>query len=394
MTILLIFSIILILAVFVSEFADRSVLSTAVMFLFGGFVAGEGGLNYLVLDPSDEIVQRLAGLALFSVLLTDGMKVSLGDLRRGWNLPGRALCLGLPLTMIGIGALCHYIGGISWMESMLIGAILSPTDPVFAAAIVGREEIPSRLRHLLNVESGLNDGAALPLVLVFLALCSGSDPELPMLAQEIGLGIGLGIVIPLVASKIEQSRIFKVSKGYEPLFSVAVGLLVLSLGMITHANLYLAAFSAGVTLATIRPDLRDEFHHFGELVTELLKLAALLVFGALMSPKFLAATPWIDCLLAVLILLLVRPLALAVAFIGTSLDLRERVTASWFGPKGFASAIYGLLLYQHGLTNADALFHLVGVVVALSIVAHSSTDVLIARWFREADKMGPDKAKA
>ncbi|MEO8353077.1 MAG: cation:proton antiporter [Chthoniobacteraceae bacterium] len=394
MTILLIFSIILILAVFVSEYADRSVLSTAVMFLLGGFVAGEGGLNYLVLDPSDEIVQRLAELALFSVLLTDGMKVSLGDLRRGWNLPGRALGLGLPLTMFGIAALCHYIGGISWVESMLVGAILSPTDPVFAAAIVGREEIPGRLRHLLNVESGLNDGAALPLVLVFLALCSGSDPELPKLAQEIGLGIGLGIAVPWVASKVEQSSIFKVSKGYEPLFSVAVGLLVLSLGMITHANLYLAAFSAGVTMATIRPDLRDEFHRFGELITELLKLAALLVFGALMSPKFLAATPWIDYLLAVLILVLARPVALAVAFLGTSLDLRERVTASWFGPKGFASAIYGLLLYPHGLKNADALFHLVAVVVALSIVAHSSTDVLIARWFRESEKGGPDEVKA
>ena len=107
----------------------------------------------------------IAELALFSVLYTDGMRAPVRDLVSAWRLPGRALLLGLPLTLLGTALLARYVVGLSWAESILIGAALSPTDPVFAAAIVGREGIPSRLRFLLNVESGLNDGLALAIAL-------------------------------------------------------------------------------------------------------------------------------------------------------------------------------------------------------------------------------------
>ena len=93
-----------------------------------------------------------------------------------WRLPGRALLLGLPLTLALTAVFAHYIAGLPWLESFLLGAILAPTDPVFAAAIVGREEVPGRLRHLLNVESGVNDGLALPIVLVLLAATGGGIP--------------------------------------------------------------------------------------------------------------------------------------------------------------------------------------------------------------------------
>jgi NhaP-type Na+/H+ or K+/H+ antiporter len=385
MTSLLIFAIALFIAVLVSELANRSILSTAVLFLAAGFVSGNGILNLIVLEPEDPLVQRLAEFALFSVLLTDGMRVPLGNLRAGWRLPGRALLIGMPLTLIGTAVICHYIIGLAWIESLLIGAVLSPTDPVFAAAIVGREEIPGRLRHMLNVESGLNDGLALPLVLIFLALASHESPDALALATELGSGIGIGIVLPWVACKIEQSRLFGISKPYEPLFAVAIGLLVLSVAMMTHANLYLAGFSAGVTVATVRPELRDEFHQFGELITELLKLAALLIFGAVMSFEFIRGIPPIDFVAAIVILVAVRPLALEVALFRSGLNRREKLTAGWFGPKGFASAIYGLLVFHHNIPNAEAIFHAVAVVVVLSIVAHSSTDVPLARWFRRQE---------
>jgi len=236
---------------------------------------------------------------------------------------------------------------------------------------------------MLNVESGLNDGLALPLVLVFLSLVSHSSPDFAALGSELALGVVVGISLPWAACKIERSRLFGISKPYEPLFAVAIGLLVLSVAMMTHANLYLAAFSAGVTTATIRPDLRNEFHSFGELVTELLKLAALLVFGAVISYEFLRGIPAVDYLAAVAILLAVRPLAIEVALFKSGLGWRERITAGWFGPKGFASAIYGLLVFQYEIANAEAIFHAVAVVVVFSIIAHSSTDVPLARWFRE-----------
>lgn len=98
------------------------------------------------------------------------MHVGIRDLLRAWHLPGRALLVEMPLTFGGIAVCAYLLTDFSWTEAFLIGAVLSPTDPVFAAAIVGREEIPNRLRRLLNVESGLNDGLALPVVLIMLAI--------------------------------------------------------------------------------------------------------------------------------------------------------------------------------------------------------------------------------
>ncbi len=163
---------------------------------------------------------------------------------------------------------------------------------------------------------------------------TGRSLELPGMAGELAAGIALGAAVPWLACKIEQSRLFSVAKSNEPLFAVAVGLLILAIASLTHANLYLAAFSAGITLATVRSDLRDEFRQFGELVTELLKLAALLVFGALISPRFLAEVHWSSYLTAVLLLLFVRPAAIELSLLGSGLTWQERLTAGWFGPKG------------------------------------------------------------
>ena len=176
-TLLLCFAVLLLFGVLISERAQRTVLSTAVLFLVGGFLLGPGVFDVIAVSSGDPVVSGLAELALFSVLFTDGMRVGFKDLRRAWRLPGRALLFGLPLTLALTAVFAHYIVGLPWLESFLLGAILAPTDPVFAAAIVGREEVPGRLRHLLNVESGVNDGLALPFVLVLLALPAGRRPR-------------------------------------------------------------------------------------------------------------------------------------------------------------------------------------------------------------------------
>lgn len=389
MTALLIFAIVLVLALLVSDFADRSVLSTAVLFLAAGFFVGPGMLNLLPLTTNDPIVRHLAELALFSVLFTDGMRAGIRDLVNAWQLPGRALLLGMPLTLIATALLAYFFVHVSWIEALLLGAILSPTDPVFAAAIIGRKEIPGRLKHLLNVESGVNDGLALPLVLVCLSVIGHYEAGYAGLATELLLGIAIGVVVPWLACWFRRSRFLGVSKSYEPLFAVAIGLLVLAIASISHANIFLAAFSAGVTVASVRPALREEFHRFGELVTELLKLATLLVFGALISPQFFREMHAPDYLFAILALLLARPISMLIALWKSELDWRERLTAGWFGPKGFASVVYGLLLFQRAVPHAERLFQLIALVIAGSIVAHSSTDVVMARWFVD-DQPAPE----
>ena len=384
MTLLLAFSVLLLIGVLLSGIAHRTILSTAVLFLVGGFVLGAGVLGVLDFAPDDPLVSGLASLALFAVLFTDGQKVGWQDLRRAWRLPGRALLLGMPLTMIVTAVLAYWLVGLSWPEAFLIGAILAPTDPVFAAALVGNDRVPYRLRHLLNVESGLNDGLALPFVVIFLALASSGEVEFPVLVLELVSGLVLGVAVPWVAIRLERSRFFDAVHVYKPLNGVAIGLLVFAIASVTHANLYLAAFAAGITIATMGPMQKASFEPIGELVSELLKLAALLVFGALISPQFLSEIPFSGWMFVVAAVLVARPIAIAVSLWRSGLTRREQAAAAWFGPKGFASVVYGLLVLEAGIGSSDVIFHLVAATIALSIILHSSTDVIVANSFAKA----------
>ena len=383
MTLILVFAIALLVAVLLSGMAERTVLSTAVLFLLVGFVGGWTGV--LDLTPGNPLVNRLAELALFSVLFTDGMRVGLRDLASAWRLPGRALALGMPLTFLFTALFAHYVAGLPWAAAFLVGAVLSPTDPVFASAIVGREEVPQRLRRLLNVESGVNDGLALPVVVVLLAVAGASEPGFFLIFSELVLGIVIGVAVPWVMLRLEQTRLLHLSADYEPLYAFAVGIFVYALASVVHANLFLAAFSSGVTMVTVSPRFRDAFHEFGELITELLKLAAILVFGALISPAFLGEIGPGGYVFALLVLFAVRPAAIAISFLGSRLGLREWFAMAWFGPKGFASVVYGLLVLESGVALADEMFHLIAIAVAASILLHSSTDVVVARQFKDAD---------
>jgi NhaP-type Na+/H+ or K+/H+ antiporter len=382
------FAAVLLLAVLLSCLANRTILSTAVLFLVAGMALGPYGLGLFDVSASSPIVGTLAELALFAVLFTDGMRVGWADLRRAWRLPGRALGWGLPLTLLITAGFAKLLAGLGWPQALLVGAILAPTDPVFAAALVGNDKVPARLRQLLNVESGVNDGLALPFVVLFLAVAAGSRHlHLGELGLELVGGLAIGVGVPWAAIRLERTRWFAASAAYEPLNAVAIGLLVLALGKVTHGNLFLAAFAAGITVATFGPQQRAAFEHFGELLAELLKLAALLVFGALISVRLLAGAGWRGWLFAGLALLLARPLALWLSFLYSGLSGREQLAAMWFGPKGFASVVYGLLVLRSGIPAAGTVFDLVALTIVASILAHSSTDIVVARSFERPEAM-------
>jgi sodium/hydrogen antiporter len=375
-TTLLVYAVTLVVAVLISDRAHRTVLSTAVLFLVAGAAMGLAGGA-----ASNRIIHSLADLALVAVLFTDGLRIPLRDLRAAWHLPGRALLLGFPLTLAGTALAARFLVGVSWPAALLLGAALAPTDPVFASAIIGREEVPGRLRHLLNVESGLNDGLALPFVVAFIAWTREREIDAGSIAWQLALGVALGIAVPWLAVRLERSRFFAASEQYRPIGVFSVGLLVYALALGTHANEFLASFAAGIVLATVAPRAHEVFGAIGESATELLKLAALLVFGSLLSPSFLAELPLGGWVFAVVALFAVRPLAIAIALMGADLSGREKIVAAWFGPKGFASVVYGLLVSSTRLPHGDLVFHLIAITTALSILLHSSTDVPVAKWF-------------
>ncbi len=376
MALLLVYAVTLLAAVLISDRAQRTVLSTAVLFLVVG--AAYGSLHGAV---SSDAVRVLAEIALVAVLFTDSMRTSLPDLRRAWRLPGRALLLGFPLTLGGTALAARALVGLGWPQALLVGAALAPTDPVLASAIVGREEIPGRLRDLLSVESGLNDGLALPFLVAFIAW-AGHEPVAALaVGGELAIGVAIGLAIPWAAVRLERTAVFGASEQYRRIGIVAVALVTYAVAAIAHGNTFLAAFAAGATLATIAPRARDVFAQIGDSATEMLKLAALLVFGSMLSLHALGALGWRAWAFAVVALVAVRPLAISIALIGSGMSFAEKLVAAWFGPKGFGSVVYGLLILSSGVTRGESLFHLIAITTALSIVLHSSSDVPVAHWF-------------
>ncbi len=380
MTYAVVFGVFLVVAVLLSERARTTVLSSSVMFLVAGIIIGSSWLPWHESAPTHEVLAPVAKLALFVVLFVDGAQLDGRDIARAWRLPGRALLLGLPLTVGLIAIAAHFLLGVGWLVALLVGAVLSPTDPVMVRTILAHEAVPERLRRLLSVESGLNDGLALPPIIVLLAMLgvASAHPLFALLEAVGGLAIGVGIAM---LSRLEGVRGLASSETYRPLMGIAIGTLIFGVCELTHANELLAAFAAGVTLATVRGDLARTFVQTGEPMSEAIKLAVLLLFGASLTFDFELS----HIVLAGLTVIAARPIALLLAFIGGGLTRKEWLVAAWFGPKGFASLLYAALVVSAGVPDAEALYHVVGFVVAVSIVAHSSTDALVARTFTSAE---------
>ncbi len=187
----------------------------------------------------------------------------------------------MPLAIAAFALLGWWLVGLSLLSALLLAAILAPTDPTLAAALIGRKQVPARLWDLLNVESGLNDGLALPIVLVLLGLIGSVETTALHLVLEIDGGLLIGAVFPPVFEFLERRGPWRSSELNGPLQPIALALLVFSLCGLVGANVFVAAFAAGVSFRTVDPKLEEEFHPLGD---PLAKLGALFVFGALVSP--------------------------------------------------------------------------------------------------------------
>lgn len=389
MDLLTTFGVVLVLASLLTGLAARTPLSTALVVLVLGAALGPGALGLVDVQAQDPLVSLLAQVALVTVLFTDGQHLPLQHVRSTARLAGRALALGMPLTVLGITGLVVLLTDLGWLQALLVGAVLSPTDPVFAAAIVQREEVPERLRRLLNFESGVNDGLVLPVVLILLAQSGTPSGQtgLAVLAAELAGGVALGLLVPLLVKGLTRLPGLD-ARGAPALLALATGLVLYGGAELTKANPYLAAFVGGVTFATLLPEAEREFSRLGEQLSEAAKLLALLVFGGLLTPTLLGSVPVGGWVLAVLVLVLVRPAALLASLAWSALSRDERLVAAWFGPKGFASVVYGLLVLEGGAPEAPEEFAIIAASVALSILVHSSTDVPVARWLAGREKRG------
>lgn len=384
-TTVLVLGLLLVAGALVSGVAGRSFVSLTGLFVIAGFAVGHGGVDVLDLSARGGFVTDLATVALIVILFRDGLEVEGEMLQNQWRLPLRKLVVAMPLTAVIIAAVGHWLAGLSWTEGLLLGALLSPTDPVLSSGVVTNPRVPRLVRHSLNLESGLNDGLALPAVLVFAAaLGAGHVVWWQFALENIGFGFAVGIAIGLIAARLVPGRA-GFAAGIPPhqraLFGLGAACAAYGVaGVLPHGNGLIAVFVTAITLGIRRPELRVYFERQGAVLVELVKLGIFVVFGSLLTLHGLVSPGWGAVAVVVTTLLVARPVAVFTALAGTATDTATRAFMSWFGPKGVATMTFSLLVLGDGLARSETLFDLTALTVFCSILVHGVTDHAGAEW--------------
>jgi NhaP-type Na+/H+ or K+/H+ antiporter len=362
-----------------------------------GFILGEGVTGVVRLDPRSGFVSELATVALIVILFRDGLEVDRELLQSHWSLPFRKLVLAMPLTAVIVATGTKLLTGLSWTESFLVGALLSPTDPVLSSSVVTNPRVPAVVRHSLNLESGLNDGLALPAVLAFsaaLAAGAGHFVWWRFVIQNIAFGFAEGVVMGLIAAWLAP-RDARLEDGIpahqRSLFALGSAFATYGVAVLTpHGNGLIAVYVGAIVLGIRRPDVRHYFERQAADIVELVKLGVFVVFGALLTFHGLFGSGWAAIGVVVLTLCVARPVAVFAALVRTPTDTATRAFMSWFGPKGVATMTFSLLVLSQRIGAGTTIFNLAALTVFCSILAHGLTDTAGAEWLARRAEASED----
>lgn len=357
---------------------SASVLSVAL----GVLLAAVGAID---VEPRSQAIVELVELALILTLFSDGMFVERELLARHWSPVARALVIAMPITMVLLGLVAKGLfPDFSWAEALLLAAVLSPTDPVVTSAVVTSKLVPAPVRHTLNLESGLNDGLALPFVLFFLVLATpGGDPgaEAAKLLGEALFGAAVGVGLGALGGRLHRYLPGGgMTARYEGIYAVGIALFAFGFADVTIGNGLIAAFVCGIAMGASERGVPQGFVEFAENASAILQVLTFFVFGALIvATGFHHSLPPLVAFV-LFALLLARPLAVLLSFVSTGIPRPQKLFMAWFGPKGVASMLFALFVLKSGVGDANLIFDVAAITIIASIVAHGLTDTVGAQW--------------
>lgn len=376
-----------------SRLSAQSVISAPMVFVAVGI--GASFLNFELLEagPKAGYVKVLAELTLILVLFIDASTINLKRLIAERSLPTRLLGIGLPLTMVAGAMLAIPIFPDQPVWALVLMAfILSPTDAALGQAVVTGQQVPQRIRQTINVESGLNDGIALPPILVCLAVLSGEAGEgldttywLGFVARQFVFGPLIGGLVGWGIGRLVEIASDKgwMNSTYQMLSSMAIAILAYSLAEWLHGNGFIAAYFAGLMLGTRSDVIRERLREFGEAQSQIMVLFIFLLFGMILIPLSFPYWDWRALVYAILSLTVIRMIPVALSLIGSGLDQKTVWFIGWFGPRGIASVLYLLMVtLMLGAAGYERIISVISLTVTISIFLHGITAVPLSKIFK------------
>lgn len=369
-----------------SKLADRSPITAPMFFVGVGVLASPLGLNLFEVKIDSEVVQTIAEVTLMLILFTDASTIDLRSLVNEYKVPLRLLAIGLPLTMVlGIFVALPLFGEMSLWLIALMAFILSPTDAALGQAVVSSEKVPGNVRDAIGVESGLNDGIALPPIMACMAaLSAAAGTQLDtsywagFAARQIAFGPAAGALVGLLGGTLMEWSVRHgwMNPTFQRLASVALAILSYSVGEMLGGNGFIAAFFGGLMLGVRTRSVRERLQDFGEAEGQQLCLFVFLIFGMVMVPDTVEYWDGKALLYAVLSLTVIRMLPVALCLIGAKMDLPTVGFIGWFGPRGIASVLYMLILVgEIGAKGHERMLSVIVLTVLISVFVHGLSAV-------------------
>ena len=366
---------------------ERTWISGPIVFTCFGLLISPVGFDLLAWDTDRELVRSLAEVTLAMVLFTDAAGADVKVLKKVSGIPARLLLIGLPLTIalgFGVGALL--VDNLSLFAIAVLATMLAPTDAALGKAVVTNEAVPDEIRQSLNVESGLNDGICVPVLLLFLALAldtAGDGGPLPLAAklvvEEIGIGLAVGLVLTFFAIRLLRFAREKqwLTQTWIQIPIVALALSCFALAQYLGGSGFIAAFSGGLLMAFMDMHLprkvKEEFLLASEGTGDTLALITWVIFGSAVVGQAVASFSWMILLYSILSLTVIRMLPVFLCLAGSGIDTEGKLFIGWFGPRGLASIVFAVMVANSGLPDSGPLAMTVVCTIMLSILAHGIT---------------------
>ena len=374
----------------VSERVERSWLSGPIVFVAAGFLLGPGGLDVLQLNIKADGLRVLAELTLAMVLFADAANADLARIRKQAGLPERLLLIGLPLTvLLGFIVARLLFPGLAPIELGLIAATLAPTDAALGKPVVTNPAVPVDIREGLNFESGLNDGICVPIVVLLVGLAVGTEIEgttathaLRIVVDELGIGLGTGVAVSFLASILLRRAVAArwIADGWSGVTIVALAIACFTAAQALGGSGFVACFAGGLAFKAPQGE-RHRLLRGTESAGDVLALLTWVAFGAgvvwQMSDRITGST----ILYSVLSLTLVRMLPAYLSLAGTSIAPADRLFIGWFGPRGLASIVFGIIIFDAPLSHAIPVLATIVCTVLISVIVHGITANPLIRGF-------------
>ena len=374
----------------------RTPFSGAIIFSLFGLVAGPLGFGILHLDIAAEGISALAEITLALILFSDAANADLSVLKKSYRIPQRLLLIGLPLTiLLGFLIGLAVFDDLGLLEIAVLATILAPTDAALGAAVVSDERVPAPIREGLNIESGLNDGICVPCLLTFLAVAidsAGSEKPLSLalryVSEEIGIGVLVGVSVTCAGAFLLNLcvRLNVVNEIWQQLPVIALSLSCFAIAQLCGGRGFISAFCGGLLFGALTKQHKEIYLDASEAAGDALSLLTWVLFGAAIVSQALGSFSWQNAVYALLSLTIVRMLPVYVSLRNTGLQSRAKLFVGWFGPRGLATVVFGVMVANAGLPHGDTVVMTAVCCIILSIIFHGvSANPLIGVV---ADKLG------